>query len=92
MAQPANDGTMFTNGMARNRHNRRLAAQGANQPSAPSDPSSGPEPITDNPQAMKCIDDLKQMGYSAEDVEQAMQSEGQEATEAAPMQLPGVPR
>jgi hypothetical protein len=34
--------------------------------------SSAPPPIDQNPQAMECIDKLKQMGYTADDVEQAM--------------------
>ena len=68
------------------------------QPDAASSNSS-PQPITDNPQAMKCIDDLKQMGYTADDVEQAMGGGddqqpggdgGKMATAAAPMQIPSM--
>lgn len=96
MAQPANDGTMFTNGMARNRHNRKLAAQGMGKPAEPApdnqDHAEPAEPIEQNPEAMDCINKLKDMGYTADDVAQAMSDEGQEATEAAPLQLPGVPR
>jgi hypothetical protein len=68
--------------------------------SQPADPSSqsSPQPITDNPQAMKCVDDLKAMGYTADDVEQAMgggddqpQGDGGAmATKAAPMQIPSM--
>ena len=64
------------------------------------DPSSqsSQQPITDNPQAMKCVDDLKQMGYTADDVAQAMGDEDQSqsasngaaATAAAPMQIPSM--
>lgn len=61
--------------------------------------SSTPQPITDNPEAMKCVDDLKQMGYTADDVAQAMGDEDQAqggsdggamATKAAPMQIPSM--
>jgi hypothetical protein len=58
-----------------------------------------PQPITDNPQAMQCVDQLKQMGYTADDVAQAMGDEDQSqpsgdggamATKAAPMQIPSM--
>lgn len=61
--------------------------------------SGAPQPIDQNPQAMKCIDDLKAMGYTADDVEQAMgggddQDHGGDtgamATKAAPMQIPSM--
>jgi len=61
--------------------------------------SSSPQPITDNPQAMQCVDQLKQMGYTADDVAQAMGDEDQSqpsgdggamATKAAPMQIPSM--
>jgi len=61
--------------------------------------SSTPQPITDNPQAMQCVDQLKQMGYTADDVAQAMGDEDQSqpsgdggamATKAAPMQIPSM--
>ncbi|HZP06785.1 MAG TPA: hypothetical protein VFB43_17935 [Terracidiphilus sp.] len=56
-------------------------------------------PIEQNPQAMRCIDELKQMGYTAEDVERAMgggeeddeqQDSGAQATQAAPLNIPGT--
>lgn len=57
------------------------------------------QPITDNPQAMQMVDQLKQMGYTADDVAQAMGDEeqsqaggdgGKMATAAAPMQIPSM--
>lgn len=63
-------------------------------------PSNGnPQPIENNPEAMQCIDRLQQMGYTADDVEQAMgggddQQPGGDggamATKAAPMQIPSM--
>lgn len=60
------------------------------------DPSQ-PQPITDNPEAMQCIDKLQQLGYTADDVAQAMQSDsGQDQSQAAPptkgapMSIPGM--
>jgi len=69
-----------------------------NAPTASPSSQSSPQPITDNPQAMKCVDDLKAMGYTADDVEQAMgggddqpQGDGGAmATKAAPMQIPSM--
>ena len=58
--------------------------------------SSDPGDITQNPDAMECIDKLKSMGYTADDVAQAMGDDTQQAdqgaaaTSAAPMQLPGM--
>lgn len=69
------------------------------KPTASSTPDgSAPQPIDQNPQAMQCIDQLKQMGYTADDVEQAMgggddqvQGDGGAmATKAAPMQIPSM--
>jgi hypothetical protein len=69
------------------------------QPGASPDASSAPQPITDNPQAMQCVDQLKQMGYTADDVAQAMGDDDQSqpsgdggamATKAAPMQIPSM--
>lgn len=72
----------------------------ANTPTSSSDESptstTSPQPIDQNPEAMQCIDKLKQMGYSADDVEQAMgggdddQDSGKMATAAAPMQIPSM--
>ena len=61
--------------------------------------SSTPQPITDNPDAMQLVDQLKQMGYSADDVAQAMGDDDQSqsggdngamATKAAPLQIPSM--
>ncbi len=54
-----------------------------------SNSASQPQPIDQNPQAMECIDKLKQMGYTADDVEQAMgggdDSQGQSQSAATPV-------
>lgn len=78
-------------------HGSQMKAFQAGQ-AAPSDASqsdgSQPQSITDNPEAMQCVDKLKQMGYTTDDVAQAMDadngSSGQEATQAAPLQIPGM--
>ena len=63
---------------------------------APSDDQQ-PQSIEQDREAMKLVDQLKQMGYSGDDVAQAMdqdggpsQDQGQAATQAAPMQIPGM--
>lgn len=104
MAHKAKDGTEYTNMMMVNRHNASLAAKG--QDAAPDgkmdDPtaqSSGD--IMSDPKAMQLVDQLKQMGYSGEDVERAMGDQEQQeqqpqsptgmaATKAAPLQIPGM--
>lgn len=58
---------------------------------------STPPPIDQNPQAMQLVDQLKQMGYTADDVAQAMGGDdqqsmdsGAQATQAAPLNIPGA--
>lgn len=58
MQFPGKSGKMYPNQMQ------------ASSDSAPD--QSQPQSITDNPDAMQCIDQLKSMGYTADDVEQAM--------------------
>ena len=62
-------------------------------------PGSTPQPIEQNPQAMQLVDQLKQMGYTSDDVAQAMgdgdqddqqQDSGAQATQAAPLNIPGT--
>lgn len=53
------------------------------------DGSQDQQSIEDNPQAMQMVDDLKQMGYTAEDVARAMDADGGGAAPAAP-QIPGM--
>lgn len=57
-------------------------------------PDQGPKPLEQNPEAMRLVDQLKQMGYTGEDVERAMgqeeQPSGEEATHAAPLMIPGM--
>lgn len=91
--------------MPSNRFKRREALRAASSSPAAadsgmdsgSDMGQSPQPIMDNPQAMKCVQDLQSMGYTADDVEQAMgggdqdaMQSGSAATAAAPMQLPGM--
>jgi len=54
-------------------------------------------PIESNPDAMSAIDQLKQMGYTADDVAQAMQDDQSSASgcnapggSKAPLQIPGM--
>lgn len=93
MARKANDGTEFTNQMAVNHHNARLAA-GTVKPMTKPAPDQQ-KSIEDDPVAMRAVETLKRLGYTGEDVEQAMggdqqQGGGEEATRAAGMQIPGL--
>jgi hypothetical protein len=80
----ANDGSM---------HKSQKQAYDASQAPAPTDQ---PKSIEDDPKAMQCVDELKQMGYTADDVAQAMGEDEQQpdtgaaATQAAPLAIPGV--
>ena len=91
----AKDGTMYGSQMGANQRNASMP---------PSDdtpaPDAQPKSIMDDPKAMKMVDELKQMGYTADDVEQAMGGgddqmqgsapTGQEATQAASLAIPGM--
>jgi len=110
MAQNALDGTPFSSGFARNRHNNKLKAKGFKP--APADPQDDqvdpgteqdqPQDITQDPKAMQLVDELKSMGYTADDVAQAFDADsdqdqdqsqggaGSAATSAASLQLPGM--
>jgi hypothetical protein len=83
--------------------NYRMSANtptGASQDGAsPAPNDTSQQPITDNPQAMQLVDQLQQMGYTADDVAQAFDAESQSqgggdggamATKAAPMQIPSM--
>jgi len=85
----ANDGTQFSSGMASTHHNARLAA-GTVQPA-----NQQPKSIQDDPKAMGLVNQLKALGYTGDDVAQAMEGEqpmdqSAEATKAAPLQIPGA--
>jgi Holliday junction resolvasome RuvABC DNA-binding subunit len=90
---------------------RAMASDGSMHPSqkaafdhgqkAP-DPGT-PKSITDDPQAMQLVDQLVQMGYTPDDVAQAMEQDGQStpdtdqsvsggkpSTAAASLQIPGM--
>lgn len=102
------DGTDFGSAsQALNRHNRKLQRSGFKAPASNSYGDDGsdqdqPQPITDNQEAMECVDKLQQMGYDADDVAQAFeslsgddqdsddQSAGSASTQAAPLQIPGL--
>lgn len=100
MAWKANDGSEFTNRMQMNSKNSSLAAKTPSD-SSTTDPSS-PKSIESDPHAMQLVDQLKQMGYTGEDVEKAMGDDqsssdsqpqddsGRAATQAAPLQIPGM--
>lgn len=73
---------------------------------APTDPQTDdqgtdqPQSIQDDPKAMQLVDELEQMGYTADDVASAMTADndqdddfadaGDAATKAAAIQLPGM--
>lgn len=88
----ANDGMKFGGGMGANQRNASLSAKPA--PAAKPMDDQQPKSIMDDPKAMQCVDELKQMGYTADDVAQAMgdaqMDGGQAATAAAPLQIPGT--
>jgi ubiquitin len=75
-------------------HPSQMAAFQAGQ--KPAEDSQEKPSIQDNPKAMQAVDDLKQMGYTGEEVSQAMddgsqmEDKGAEATKAAPLNIPGV--
>jgi hypothetical protein len=105
------DGTDFGSAsLAMGRHNRKLQRSGYKAPASSSYGDDGseqdqdqPQPITDNQDAMECVDKLQQMGYTADDVAQAFESlsgedqdtdqdasSGAASTQAAPLQIPGL--
>lgn len=107
MARKANDGSEWTNQMMVNRRNASLAAKGQDSAVKPDgmmdDPTAQPSQgdIMSDPKAMQMVDQLKQMGYTGEDVERAMggaeeqqeqpqSSTGMASTKAAPLQIPGM--
>jgi len=65
MAFTAKDGSEHTNMMTANRANARFDAR----PPAPAQQGGN---IESDPKAMALVDQLKQMGYTGEDVERAM--------------------
>src|ERR1700728_4044509 len=77
------DGTDFGSAsQALSRHNKKLQRSGYKAPASSSsygddgsDPNQDqPQPITNNQDAMECVDKLQQMGYTADDVAQAFES------------------
>jgi Holliday junction resolvasome RuvABC DNA-binding subunit len=89
MAFPGKDGKSYGSQM------QAFQAKPA-MPDAGADPAMDKPPITENPEAMAAVDKLKELGYTGEDVEQAMggaadeMDNGAEATKAAPLQIPGL--
>lgn len=96
MPYSSQDGQQFTNRMAANSRNASLKG-GMKADPAPAQQSDQPQSIEDDPKAMQLVDELKNMGYTADDVAKAMGDDGQQdqqqgsaATSAAPMQIPGM--
>ena len=91
----AKDGSSHPSQMKAYEASQKPAAPPAADPAAPPD---APKSIQDDPQAMQLVDQLQQMGYTADDVEQAMgggddqaaMQGGAAATAAAPLQIPGM--
>lgn len=95
MAYKSKDGSEFTNASGMRHHNLRIDAGAVKMPGQPADGGQDePKDIHDDPEAMECISKLKDLGYTAEDVESAMNEEsepsGQEATMAAGKGLPSI--
>ena len=102
MAWKSSDGQQFTNRMSQKMHDASIGGQKPAakvpdiQSAADPDADNQQPKITDDPAAMKLVDQLQQMGYTADDVSEAMggmdqeASGGQEAAKAAPMQIPGT--
>jgi hypothetical protein len=87
MQFPGKDGKSYPSQMQ--------ASQSAPKPASTDSAQESKPSIQDNPQAMKCVDELKSLGYTADDVAQAMDDgagmdQGAEATKAAPLQIPGL--
>lgn len=89
----ANDGSMHPSQMKAYQASQSKPGAGLG-----SDTDAGSaKSIQDDPKAMQLVDQLQNMGYTAEDVERAMQGgepgqmdKGTEATQAAPLQIPGA--
>lgn len=77
------------------KHLSQMAAFQSGQKPSPGGTGDKPS-IQDDPEAMKLVDQLKQMGFTGEDVANAMDDggdqmqSGAEATKAAPLQIPGL--
>jgi len=78
MAFTAKDGSEHTNMMTANRANARFDAR----PPEPA-PQGGGDIMSD-PKAMQLVDQLKQMGYTGEDVEKAMGDQEEPQPESRP--------
>ena len=90
----ANDGTMYGSQMGANQRNAAMPKGDY----GPKPDEQQPQSIMEDSKAMKLVDELKQMGYTADDVEQAMGGDemqeaapmSQEATQAASLAIPGM--
>jgi len=92
MAFRSKDGQEFSNPhMARHNDYRIDAGKIPGKPAVDEQ-----KDITSDPEAMECVNKLKELGYSADDVAEAMEGEqpnaGAEATKAAGMQMPQIGR
>ena len=81
------------------RHAREASAARMPSPKSSAAPTEKPASIQDDAHAMKLVDELKNLGYSAAEVEQAFNEgeeqspapdEGKMATKAAPLSIPGI--
>jgi hypothetical protein len=87
MAYKAEDGQEFTNRYPMVAHNSSLKARGKSMPTDMGGGDQEPQSIVDDPKAMRLVDELQQMGYTGEDVEQAMGG-GEMQPKSAQMGLP----
>lgn len=97
MAYKSKDGREFSNRPMAVQHNTRLGSMAPDKSEpASQEAKEGEKDITSDPRAMQLVDELQKMGYTADDVAEAMggqeqeMDQGKEATMAAPMQIPGT--
>jgi Holliday junction resolvasome RuvABC DNA-binding subunit len=96
MAYKAKDGAEFTNLPQLKRHELRL---GDSKPVQDTDSDQDAQKdITQDPEAMDCVEKLKSLGYTGEEVEQAFNEGGDQGDQEAPqsavpnasVQIPGL--
>jgi hypothetical protein len=110
MAWKADDGSEHTNRMTMVSKNSSLKARKDDASKPPASPSQDPKAagadpmgskdLSSDPQALQLVDALKQMGYTGDQVADAMDGGGDvdnagsvsngSAAQAAPLQIPGM--
>ena len=100
MAYKAKDGSEFTNLPQLKKHELRLgsAKPVVSQDTDGDQDSEAPKDISSDPEAMECIEKLKSLGYTAEEVEQAFNEGNDQGDQEAPqsavpntsVQIPGL--